>query len=208
MTTMSDQGSFFLVSRTWLLMLLEGAERNGITPVHMNQLHRYIYLGNVLSPVCDLTMPESYTLKHMRGPYFPRAQWDSGRLIASGFIEALNFKPFSDENGYWLSADYRITRDGLSMVEQLSSHSAFSNQVTYLREFMSACAGIPNAMLELVAEADFHYRLTHEDEVVDFSQTGGNISKQAVIEMFPDDRTYTPVEGVHRYMDYLEAASV
>ncbi|WDE03868.1 hypothetical protein SG34_021200 [Thalassomonas viridans] len=197
----------FLASRAWLLMLLEGAERNGITPVNMEQLHRYIYLANVLSPVCMLTMPESYTLKHMRGPYFPRAQWDIGRLTTQGFVDSTNFKPFSDEDGFWLSADYRIADNGISLIEKLNAYDHLAKQANYLREFMSACSDIAAEKINLVTQNDFHYSSVPEGAGVNFSETDGNLSRKAVILMFPEDRVYSPTEGVHRYIDYLAEVS-
>jgi len=202
------EGNTFLASRAWILMLLEGAERNGISPVPMEQLHRYIYLANVLSPVCNLIMPESYTLKHMRGPYFPRAQWDIGRLILQDFIESKSFKPFSDDDGYWLAADFRITKRGVLFVKRLTNYSYFQDQANYLREFMSACSLIPSAQINSVTKFDFHYAAASDGEGVRFSELEGNVSKKAVVLMFPNDRVYTPTEGVHRYMNYLNVGSI
>ena len=34
-----------------LLMLLDGSERAGITPIRLHRLHTYAYLSNVLAPV-------------------------------------------------------------------------------------------------------------------------------------------------------------
>ncbi len=200
-------GNPFLTSRAWLLMLLEGAERNGINAIHMEQLHRYIYLANVLSPVCMLVMPESYTLKHMRGPYFPRAQWDIGRLTLQGFVELRNFKPFSDDNGYWLAADFRITKCGVLFIKELVNYSYFREQANYLREFMSACSLVPINKINTVAQMDFHYAAASDGEGVRFSEMGENLSKEAVVMMFPQDRVYTPTEGVHRYINYLDEVS-
>lgn len=197
-------GNSFLFSRSWLLMLLESAERSGIVPVNMEQLHRYIYLANVLSPICQMIMPESYTLKHMRGPYFPQAQWDIGRLMVQQFVETKNFKPFSDDDGFWLSADYRIADRGIQLIEKLTSHKPLLQQANYLREFMSACSDIPPLKLITVTQCDFHYAPVSDGSGVNFSETEGNISKRASLLLFPDNRIYSPTEGVHRYIDYLD----
>lgn len=198
----------FLTSRAWLLMLLEGAERNGVSPVPMEQLHRYIYLANVLSPVCKLVMPESYTLKHMRGPYFPKAQWDIGRLILQGFLEAKNFRPFSDDDGFWLAAEFRVTKQGILFITELTRYHYFQEQANYLREFMSACSLIPTSKINSVTQLEFHYAAALNGEGVKFSELEGNVSKEAVVLMFPENRAYTPTEGVHRYINYLDEISV
>jgi|TARA_Y100001951_G_scaffold35138_1_gene27746 hypothetical protein len=201
-------GNTYLASRAWILMLLEGAERNGISPVPMEQLHRYIYLANVLSPVCNLIMPESYTLKHMRGPYFPRAQWDIGRLIIQDYIESKKFRPFSDDDGFWLAADFRITQNGILFVRRLTELDYFKEQANYLREFMSACSLIPKSKINYITQLDFHYAAASDGEGVRFSELEGNISKEAAVLMFPKDRVFTPTEGVHRYINYLDEVSV
>lgn len=198
----------YLASRAWLLMLLEGAERNGINTIHMEQLHRYIYLANVLSPVCMLVMPESYTIKHMRGPYFPKAQWDIGRLILQHFVESKNFKPFSDDDGFWLAADFRITKRGVLFVKKLTGYSYFYEQANYLREFMSACSLVPTKTINTITQLDFHYAAAVDGGGVKYSEVEGNVSKKAVVLMFPEDRVFTAKEGIHRYISYLSEVAV
>jgi hypothetical protein len=94
---MSDSGlralRFALVSRVWLILLLDACERTGTAPLSVSRLHRLVYLANTLTPVYNLFVPDGYVLKYRRGPFFPAVHWDVGRLVAQGLVFAKNAHP-------------------------------------------------------------------------------------------------------------------
>lgn len=192
-----------LVSRGWLLLLLEAAERAGHIPVQMKYLHRFVYLANVLSPVCELNMPDAFTLKHMRGPYFPDVQWELGRLVIQKLIDVENVNPYKDKYGFWLDADYRISPNGIQLVHKLMRHNTFKELAVFLREFLRACSDLTSEQIQLISDHDLHYHDIAMDEGVNFDFPDNNIAKKAIVLMFPEDRIVTPREGVHRYITYL-----
>lgn len=152
-------------------------------------------------------MPESYTLKDMRGPYFPAAQWDVGRLVAIGLVDIFDSAPFTDKHGFWFKANYRITTKGINLVEKTNTHD-FSEEVSsYLREFMKACNDLTQEELEKISEHDPHYVSKQDGDGVDFSELNGNVSKAAVVLLFPAERVVNPRESIHRYISYLKAVS-
>jgi hypothetical protein len=199
--------SNFLYGRIWILKLLEAAEWNGIVPVTFFQIHRFIYLANVLAPVCGIWMPESYTLKNRRGPYFPSAQKDLGRLTLSEMIDVFEPSPFSDENGFWYSAKYRINKFGISFIERVDRHDFSEYLSSYLREFMKACNDLSQDDLEHVLQHDIHYISKNIGDAVDYSEINGNSAKSAIRQLFPEGRRVTPREGIHRYVSYLRVVS-
>lgn len=197
----------FLFSRGWLLLLLEAAERNAIYPITMSQLHRLVYLGNVLAPVYNVSMPNSYTLKHMRGPYFDNVQWDIGRLVASGLVDVSNVETFFDENGFWLKADYRVSITGMETVRSLLELSSIRKISTFLREVMRAISDIEEDQVNNTADSDIHYVSSVEGKGIDISMPDKNFSHEAAIKLFPNNRVITSTESVHRYVSYLQLTS-
>jgi hypothetical protein len=192
-----------LVGQGWLLFLLEASKREGTPVVSMQTLHRLIYLANVLSPMFDLSMPNSYTLKYKRGPYFPEAQWDIEVLAAKKLIAPKNVRPFEDDFGYWLEADYEITKKGIELVDKLIKHQSFKKNAIFLREFMRAISSFEAEYIVNTCEADIHYYFASDDEAVDVAYPNSNYTKDVVIQMFPNNRPVAAREGIHRYISYL-----
>ena len=81
-----------LRTRVWLLILLDGAERAGLTPMSKERFHRLVYLANSLAPIYDLPPPDRKILKYKHGPFYPDVQWDLDRLAVQGLVEILKIK--------------------------------------------------------------------------------------------------------------------
>lgn len=197
----------YLFSRGWLLLLLEAAERNAVYPIDMTQLHKLVYLGNVLAPIYNVPMPNDYTLKHMRGPYFHKAQWDIGRLVAGGLVDVQNVEAFRDKYGFWLKADYRISLQGIELVKKLILPSSIQKISLFLREVMRACSELDDNEINYITNNDIHYSHSTEGKGIDISMPDGNLSQAAVIRLFPEQRTVTKTESIHRYVSYLQIVS-
>ncbi|HBE9180653.1 TPA: hypothetical protein KNH08_003561 [Serratia fonticola] len=201
---MNKNNSFELSSRGWLVLFFEAAESNGIYPITMDMLHKLIYLANVLSPIFNVIMPNSYTLKNRRGPYFPRAQFDIGILTAQRLVESKNIKSFKDDYGFWLRAEYRITRHGLEIAKETSDSFILENYSMFLKEFFRALTYLSDRELNEISDYDLHYKIALDGFGVDISTPDNNISIDAVENLFPANRFKTPREGIHRYVSYLK----
>lgn len=204
---MSKSNKPFLFSRAWLLMMFEACERNAFFPIQMAQLHRLIYMANVLSPLYGEIMPESYTTKNMRGPYFPSAQWDLGRIITQGMIDAWDVEVFNDDYGFWLKGKYRISERGQELVASLCENDTAEQTAIFMREFIRTCSNYAPEEIDIITDADPHYSLVEAGHGVDISVTERNSTKKTVEYLYPEDREETSRESIHRYMDYLKEVS-
>lgn len=192
-----------LSSLGWLTLFFEAAERSALYPISMNMLHRFIYLANVLSPLSKVKMPNDYTLKHRRGPYFPQAQFDVGILVAQRIIEATDISTIKDDYGFWLKGNYRITKEGLAITEKINDHSILENYSFFLREFFGALSLLSSEDLLKINNFEIHYCVAEDGQGVDISIPDNNYTKHAVSKLFPSNRLQTPREGINRYISYL-----
>lgn len=195
-----------LSSRGWLLLFFEAAERNGIYPIAMDMLHKLIYLANVLSPVSDVKMPNHYTLKHRRGPYFPRAQLDIGILVAQQLVESQSVVAIKDEHGFWLKGNYRITKEGLDITEEINDDTILENYSIFLREFFRSLTYLSKIQIHEINNFEIHYKTVSDGLGVDISTPDNNFTKEAISNLFPPERSQTTREGIHRYISYLKNA--
>lgn len=176
-------------------------------PISMEVLHKLIYLANVLSPLCNIKMPNEYTLKNIRGPYFPQAQNDIGYLIANRIIEVKNLETFKDKYGFWLKGNYRITKSGLVFSEKINDGNSMLELYSFfLRDFFRALSYLESSTLSKIYCAEVHYFIAVNDHGVDISIPKSNYAKYATSKLFPKDRTPTPRESIHRYINYLSEA--
>src|SRR5712671_607892 len=121
-----------LVARMWLLFLLDASERAGIAPLSVERLHRLVYLANALAPVYELLVPDGYILKYRRGPFFPLVHWDIGRLVAQGLVTATGSRPTKDKLGYWMAANYSLSKVGMIAVDRALPIETIAPRATYL----------------------------------------------------------------------------
>ncbi len=192
----------------WILMLFEASENYGYSPLDMTILHRVVYLANVICPIYKIIMPDSYTIKNMRGPYFPNVQRDVNSLIIKGLLTPNNIKPYKDEHGFWLDGEFRISVTGLKVFKNITQNSSINRISLFLREFIRSINDLSREELIKLAESEIHYNFSADSESLDFSFPDNNISLGASNEMYPNDRIRTTRESIHRYMLYMKKYSL
>lgn len=67
-----------------LVLLLDAAEKTGLTPLPILQLHTLAFLANILAPVWDFEPIDGKLLKRRGGPFYPRLQTVRIPAIATG----------------------------------------------------------------------------------------------------------------------------
>jgi len=196
--------------RVWLLLLLDGVERVGLVPLSKLRLHRLAYLANALSPVYDLPVPDGQLVKYKRGPYYPDLQWDVDRIAVQGLIRIYSIRHKRDEFGWWLDADYGLTKMGLAVVSQAVSLEDVSRVHSYLCEAASAFARFSDdharddAPLE---DATFDNPNQGYDTLIDLSEIRRNLSVQtaaSMSELSLGDNPILPRDQLHLYFRYME----
>lgn len=195
-----------LVSRMWLLLLLDASERSGIAPLSVERLHRLVYLANTLAPVYDLLVPDGYILKYRRGPFFPAVHKDVGRLVAQGLVTASKLRPIHDDLGYWISADYTLSSRGMHVVDEAIRVETVGPKAVYLREVALAFANLDGEDRDEAALLDVNYDAVSENEAVSFGEGAENLSPLAAKAVSqPIDLAVRRLR-LNKYLRYLEAA--
>lgn len=200
-----------LYTRSWVLLLVDASARNGITPISKLRLHRLAYLTNCLSPLYRIRANDERIVKFKRGPFYPVLQWHLDRLVGQGLLRVTHIQHFSDDQGFWMNADYAITKNGVSVIDQLSLLDEIVALAGYLLEVAKAYAARKDASLDEVILGD----LTYDDSrratgaVIDFSFPKNNLSAQAARSfgtLFRDPALISSEDKVHLYMEYLDRA--
>lgn len=210
MSTIRDPAGERAQRRTWLLLLLDGAERAALTPMPSQQLHRMVYLANCLSPLYDVPIAEGEILKYKRGPIYADLQWDLDRMAVMGLVELSNLRHVRETDGdVWFYADYALSMDGAALIERALavSESARRRHAFYI-EVAGAYAALSEDARDDAALEDANYR--HPDArlntLIDFSARSANFAVRAAesfAEFNPPDLSLSDRSKLHLYFRYL-----
>lgn len=195
-----------LVSRMWLLLLFDASERAGIAPLSVERLHRLVYLANALAPVYNLLVPDGYILKYRRGPFFPAVHWDVGRLLAQGLLTAHDSRPVKDKQGYWISANYGLSRRGMDAVDGALNIETVAPRTIYLREVALAFAALETQERDATALVDVNYKSATEETPVHYGDDDDNLAPFAAEALVDEGAPSVRRVRLHRYFQYLERA--
>lgn len=168
--------------RVWVLLLLEAAQRAGLTPLPSWQAHRLAFLADCLSPVYDLPVSVGKILKYRRGPFYPDVQWGLDRLAVQGLAQISDIHHRQFKNGWWFFADYRLLPEGAEAVATAVRRSPWAADVrTYLLEVAGAYEQLDLTARKRAALEDATYSDPEalEEHVIDFSEIRHNFSARA-----------------------------
>lgn len=192
--------------RGWILFVLEGFGRYGLSPVSHERLHLLLYLAAVLAPVYRLETPVIKILKHRPLPFYPEAQFALERLAVSGHVESAGREGVKDEG--WTSDAYRISAEGLETATLLA-RSAWGRRVrAFALDLVHGFARLDPGTADDLAGEDAFYRQgrMERDDVKDV--TPFNEAVQAAEWVAEDDGAAGPAnerDRVFMYLAYLQA---
>jgi hypothetical protein len=194
----------------WLLFLLDGAERAGLTPMAGHRFHRLIFLANALSPVYDIPLFDGEILKIRRGPFYVDLQWDLDRLVFMGMAELSSLEYSREETGeWWLLADYALSPTGLKCVRRLLEESPRARlRHEFCLEIGGAYAGLGTPAREGAAlkDANFRHPDTSYGNLIEFAERAKNFSARAAdgFQSFaPAGMELESRDKLHLYFRYL-----
>jgi hypothetical protein len=203
--------------RTWLVLLLDGAAKAGLTPVDQTIMHQAAYLANALAPIYDLPVEHGLVTRWKRGPFFAEVQWDLDRLAVMGLATLHSVATGEDNDGWWFRVQYTTgprTHDFLREVQHLEQVRRWSR---FHRELMASLASLPDADLRWATIADANYANTVDGDleasevVIDFDElrkrnfttrTVRRIDRQLPKQIALADR-----DRIHLYLAYLARRS-
>lgn len=203
--------------RTWLVLLLDGAAKAGLTPVDQTIMHQAAYLANALAPVYNLPVEHGLVTRWKRGPFFAEVQWDLDRLAIMGLASLHSIENEEDDDGWWFNVQYTTGPRTIAFLEQVERHEQVRRWGRFHRELMAAFASLPDTDLRWATLADANYANTIDGDleasevVIDFddlrkrnftTRTVGRIDRQLPKEIALGDR-----DRIHLYLGYLAQRS-
>ncbi|MES2497539.1 MAG: hypothetical protein V4618_15610 [Pseudomonadota bacterium] len=198
--------------RAWLLLLINGAARAGLTPIEQTDVHRAAFLANALAPLYDLPVENGLVVRWKRGPFFPDLQWDLDRLATMGLLTFRQVEPVKDSSGKWFCARYELgslAASFLAATLQLESsrrvyrlHCELFAALAALSDDDNRSAALHDATYANLVDGD----LKAEQTVIDFASfRDQNFTARATraIGESLKDLAVNEREKLHLYVRYL-----
>jgi hypothetical protein len=212
--------------RVRLLLLLDAAERAGITPLESARLHAFAYLADVLSPVWHLVPFDGKIYKSEGSPHYPDLQLELDRLVVLGLVRISDLHYVDrGEAGARVDGSYALNYSSQDLKRLLVALGAEgqaqaidpgdANIHSFLVELAGALATLPDDQIDIAAGVDATYGVhTKLNDVIDFAEWTkswweSNPSWRAA-ERFnnflPIGASLSPGEKLYLYAAYLGQA--
>ena len=197
-----------LQRRFRLLMLLDGADRAGIAPIHVSRLHTYAYLSNVLAPVWNARVFDGRLLKRQGGPFYPELQRDLDRLVGMGLVVITGLGHVPSEDGRWrLDGSFALNRElAADALQSLATFPEERGMQAFLVEVAYAVSALSDSEFDRLPREDATYSDPNIDygSVVDFAEwRERNYSADAAHHFAHLSEGAMPSELLHLYVRHL-----
>jgi hypothetical protein len=197
--------------RLRIISILEGAERAGLTPLPLLQLHTIAYFADALSPVWDLRILDAQLLKRQDGPMSPVLQAEVDRLVGRGIAIPTSVTHVPDASGWRLDASYRLNPDFAGpILAAVRSFDLQAKQLAFVQEVVYAVASLGDAGMSDAPTSDASYGSVMVDigGLVDIEDQDGSPNETARValrfgELMESEITLTDSEMVHLYVRQL-----
>jgi hypothetical protein len=190
-----------------IIGILDAAERSGLVPMDLVQLHTAAYLADALAPVWGAHILDPQLLKRSGAPMSPDLQVDIDRLVGVGVVDVFSVRHRQDTDGKWqLDASYGLNRKfAAPILDAVSEQDLQDAELRFVREVVYAMAGLPSMADAVTRDASYGDALIDDGGLVDIASHGDqvNITAQVALRfgelMRERDVTLTPAEMVHLY---------
>jgi hypothetical protein len=195
-----------------IALLLDAADRAGLSPIRLTRLHAVAYLSNVLAPVWDLWPLDGKLLKRRGGPFYPDFQRDLDQLVGKGLVLISQVSHVLDEDEHWrLEGAYRLNEEFSGrIIDRLDSFEEEHRTATFIRELLFAVSTMPDGEFDLAVSQDATYmdRANDVGSVIDFNEWRHlNYSLNAAQRFanFTSARQFTTAgEKLHLYIAHIK----
>lgn len=137
-TTLLIADPNLLNRRTWMLLLLDAAERSGITPLPTAQIHQLAFYANGLTPVYEMELRGPELLRLQNGPFYPDVQWDIDRMAGLGLLDLASVAYTLRDEGAWLEAEYQLSEHGRAASKRATAGPRARRTLHFLMEIVDA----------------------------------------------------------------------
>lgn len=210
--SLSDNWIQVISRRVRLVQLLDAAERAGLTPMPLLQLHAFAFLANILSPIWDLEPQDGKLLKRRGGPYYPQLQEDLDRLVGSGVVSLHEVGFKQDVRARWfLEAAYALNeKESRPIIEKAGQFDEDLANMGFLRDLAFALGQLSQDDFDkaMVQDATYSDSRTQPGFVIDFAEwRQENYTANAArrFDKFtPKGARTSPGDKLRLYVRYLE----
>ena len=166
MSATSQTDSVTMRRRVRIVLLIYAAERAGLSPLPIMQLHTFAYLSNVLAPVWHMPVLDGKLLKRRGGPFYPMLQGDLDNLVGIGVVLISNLGHVRDEQNRWrLEGSYALNREFSDRIlRQVAQFDEERRLFGFLQELAFALSSLSDDDLASTTTQD----ATYSDPIVDF----------------------------------------
>lgn len=183
-----------------LVTLLDAADRAGIAPLALHDLHLLAYFSNVMAPVWDIEAFEGAILKARSGPFYPSLQLDIDLLIGRGLVVVHRLRHLLMDDGGWrLDAAFELDRArARAVLQDLDRIGARIVSSIFLRELTYAFGSLNSGQLERLTQTD----VTYADPLIAF----GNVLDFGDIRAV--NRTAIAASGFRQFISNASSAEL
>lgn len=197
--------------QTRLVMILDAAEKAGLSPVPVRRLHKIAYFANVLAPIWDMPPLDGKLLKRRGGPFYPGLQTDLDGLVGIGLAAISGLTHVLDEEKRWrLEGSYALNYGfGEPILRRLKWFEDEEQLRRFIEEIGLALSSLSDFDFDGATMEDATYSDPMVDigNVIDFAEWNDiNFSANAAQELgtlLPDHSIPTIGEKLHLYVRHL-----
>lgn len=194
-----------------LMGILAAAEKVGLIPLSVRQLHTVGYFADALAPVWGLRILDAQVLKLREGPTSPLLQADLDRLVGMGVITASAVRHVESEDEKWrLDADYCLNQSfAQPILDKVQSFEQLATEMDFLREVVFALSslGALGIVSAGVLDASYGSEMVGPRGLVDLAREGeSNPTARVALrfrELLQPDIELSDAEMVHLYVREL-----
>jgi hypothetical protein len=195
-----------------IITILDSAERAGLAPLPLLQLHTIAYFADALAPVWDLRILDAQLLKRCEGPMSPRLQADIDRLVGRGIVvpSAVRHVP-TNPGGWRLDASYALNHEFAWPILRVAASFEFqARQLEFVQEVVYSVSALGPERLDDASLEDASYgdALVDTGGLVDISGVADAPNRTARVamrfgELMEPEVSLSSSEKVHLYVREL-----
>jgi len=198
--------------RIRVVSILDAAERAGLTPLPLLQLHTIAYFADALAPVWGLRILDAQLLKRREGPMSPLLQRDVDSLVGSGVVTASSVRYVLDDEGGWrLDAMYSTNPEfALRILNAAAAFEEHAKQLNFVQEVVFSISALgPEVIYDATAsDAAYGDSLIDIGGLLDIASAGSLMNQTARIavrfgELMHPNVDLSNAEMVHLYVREL-----
>ncbi len=140
-----------------LIALLDSAERVGMIPMSVLDVHTIAFLADALAPVWNLPIIDGQILKRRR-PYYPTLQKELDFMVAVGIVSPSKIEYIQDDSQWLLDTNYRLNREiATPILRAAQEFGAHYQELEFVTEVVYAFSSVGSEGIPRISGFDATY---------------------------------------------------